>query len=414
VSQDSARCWLVTQAKGSKYADIEGKSYEYPQRIQYGRQIREGDLLVACLPKSNAPDGRQIVGLGRIAKISGQGADRLLATYDRYVKLAHPATFEEVGGDPRPNRTISINPIPPSIVERLLMREGVASLDALPGVAAEPMTKAPPPSDHDLREMLHEAVVMDLLGPASGPEEEILGTSVRDRYLVGKLAPKDSLIDEGEVDDFAHDADDGGEEGAAEGATVTSQSIVPSSFGLTFCVDASCETLEIEASWGHYRRGESEIHLTETGRPKRVWKRRSAGGKKLLTLQAGEVEPLVPDAEQPNVFVRGIVRPPTVSGEKIVTLFLVNDQEAQEKNQDEAWLFQAQLALRSPDGAEVFRRRPTGESASDDAERAALAMLYRDKVEFAIGHGVSVHWELAPNRPRCRCAPKSCLRMTCR
>ena len=54
------------------------------------------------------------------------------------------------------------------------------------------MTKAPPPSDHDLREMLHEAVVMDLLGPASGPEEEIFGTSVRDRYLVGKLAPKES------------------------------------------------------------------------------------------------------------------------------------------------------------------------------------------------------------------------------
>ena len=46
----------------------------------------------------------------------------------------------------------------------------------------------------------------------------------------------------------------------------------------------------------------------------------------------------------------------------------------------------------------MFRRRPTGESASDDAERAALAMLYRDEVEFAVGHGVSVHWELSAGR----------------
>ena len=106
----------------------------------------------------------------------------------------------------------------------------------------------------------------------------------------------------------------------------------------------------------------------------------------------------MPDAEQPEVFVRGVVSPPTAAGEKIVTLFLVNDQEAPETNQDEAWLFQAQLAIRAPNGADVFRRRPTGESASDDAERAALAMLYRDKVEFAVGHGVSVHWELGPGR----------------
>ena len=156
--------------------------------------------------------------------------------------------------------------------------------------------------------------------------------------------------------------------------------------------------LEVEATWGHYRRTESEIHVTEAGNPKRVWKRRPAGGKVSLALQPGEVEAAGAGRRTTEVFVRGVVRPPTAAGEKIITLFLVNDQEAPETNQDEAWLFQAQLATRAPDGADVFRRRPTGESASDDAERAALAMLYRDKVEFAVGHGVSVHWELGPER----------------
>ncbi len=339
--------------------------------------------------------------MGRIGTISEGGSERLVATYDRYLSLAVPATFEELGGDPRRNRTISINPLGDDFIQRLLARQGIASLDALPPVANDLTAKLatpPTPSDHDLRELLHDAVVKDLLGPASGLDEEILGTSVRDRYLVGKLAPKESPIDQADTGDLAASGSDSGDDGGAESTTLMSQSIVPSSCGLTFCVDASCEALEVEVTWGHYRKTESEVHVTEAGNPKRVWKRRAAGGTVKLGLVSGEVGRLVPDAEQPEVFVRGVVRPPTSAGEKIVTLFLVNDQEAPETNQDEAWLFQAQLAIRAPEGADVFRRRPTGESASDDDERAALAMLYRDQVEFAVGHGVSVHWDLSAGR----------------
>jgi len=47
-----------------------------------------------------------------------------------------------------------------------------------------------------IRELLQMAVMDDLLGPAGGPQEEIVGMSVRDRYLVGKLSPRTS--DEGD------------------------------------------------------------------------------------------------------------------------------------------------------------------------------------------------------------------------
>jgi hypothetical protein len=398
VTVSEAKTWLVTQAKDSKYSNVEGKAYEYPQRIQYGRQIKAGDVLIVLLPSRDAVAGGRIVGVGRIGQIITEGSDRLVAMYDRYMKLTSPATFEEIGGDPRKNRTISINPADRALVGKLIEREGIATLDDLPNRPAASQSPSQLPSDHEMRELLHDAVVKDLLGPASGPDEEILGTSVRDRYLVGKLAPKESPIDQADTGDLAESGSDGGDDGGAESTTLMSQSIVPSSFGLTFCVDASCESLEVEVTWGHYRKAESEVHVTETGNPKRVWKRRAAGGAVRLSLEPGEVGRLVPDAEQPEVFVRGVVRPPTAAGEKIVTLFLVNDQQTPETNQDEAWLFQAQLAIRAPGGADVFRRRPTGESASDDEERAALAMLYRDKVEFAVGHGVSVHWELSAGR----------------
>ena len=47
-----------------------------------------------------------------------------------------------------------------------------------------------------LRRLLQMAVMDDLLGPANGPLEEVVGMSVRDRYLVGKLAPKETYIGE--------------------------------------------------------------------------------------------------------------------------------------------------------------------------------------------------------------------------
>src|SRR5262245_4274337 len=41
-----------------------------------------------------------------------------------------------------------------------------------------------------VRELLELATRDDLLGPANGPEELVVDMSVRDRYLVGKLAPR--------------------------------------------------------------------------------------------------------------------------------------------------------------------------------------------------------------------------------
>ena len=46
------------------------------------------------------------------------------------------------------------------------------------------------PSPTQLRAMLEEMVLGDLLGPAGGPDEELTERNVHDRYLVGVLAPR--------------------------------------------------------------------------------------------------------------------------------------------------------------------------------------------------------------------------------
>ena len=86
--------------------------------------------------------------------------------------------------------------------------------------------------------------------------------------------------------------------------------------------------------------------------------------------------------------------------------FLVNGQHEPEQNKDTAWLFQPELSVRSahPEAPDIFIRKPLEQhtAALDPiihAENQAMAMLYRNQVEFAVGHGVGVHAELVPDTP---------------
>ena len=85
-----------------------------------------------------------------------------------------------------------------------------------------------------------------------------------------------------------------------------------------------------------------------------------------------------------------------------VTLFLVNKQR-EKRPKDQYWLYQPELSVSSPDGGAIFARRRTA-AASDVgdpalvAENRQMAMLYRRRVEFAVGHGVAVHADTPPGR----------------
>lgn len=242
-----------------------------------------------------------------------------------------------------------------------------------------------------VRELLQLAVIDDLIGPADGPVEEIVGMSVRDRYLVGKLAPMDTAPDAAETDTFGESGRPDSEERDEEVDTSTNQSLVPSSMGFTFCVDGELENVQLFANWGRYERTQSERENEETGKSPRCWKRIPSGGSAVVSLKKRTIEPIRIDADCPSVVVQGSVSAPLENGDRLVTLFLVNTQTMPEQNQDQAWIFQPELIVRDMEGRAVFRRRPILRADEFDEEREALEMIYRDRVEFAVGHGISVH-----------------------
>ena len=278
-----------------------------------------------------------------------------------------------------------------------------------------------------IRELLQLAVMDDLLGPAGGPRERIVDMGVRDRYLAGKLAPREAAQGgiEGLDGPLANDDSEepteaktlGRHELGAEFGTVTgrvepesdstdeidaasNQSLVPSSLGMTFCVDGDADRIEIEARWGRYERVPNDEHELQkpNGQKVKVWQRIPCGGKILLPLTEGVIPHQAPDKDFPEVRVQGSIRAKNAKGDRLVTLFLVNAQKELDTNRDTAWVFQPELIVRSEIDATkraIFRRRPVLDADGMDPEREALEMIYRNRVEFAVGHGVAVHAETA-------------------
>lgn len=409
--------WLVTLGEDDHFngyvLTIDFDSSSLPS-------VQSGDaMLIAQEREGNFTS----FGIGRVFRIR-HALTKMLFYFDGFLPVTSPVTLEELVIHVPENKQI-IHRLNWSLFENALKIITGLSWAAFPVISGETSNE-----QAYVRELLQLAITDDLLGPADGPEEEIVGMGVRDRYLVGKLAPmspkngqiEDLILAEEDVPDGETPSDlnpytnehhiprnkvpsapiDDEEEQEINASS--NQSIVPSSMGFTFCVDTSLEHIQLKVAWGRYTRrsdldirkdrerinkktGEKELFVERL----RVWKRTPSGGSVLLSLKQGMIEPLQIDPQCPSVIVQGSVSAPLENGDRLVTLFLVNTQSLPDQNQDQAWVFQPELSVKGVDGQAVFRRRPILRADEFDEEREALEMIYRNRVEFAVGHGVSVH-----------------------
>lgn len=343
------------------------------------RKVREGDAILVLVGGS---DGPNVLSCARVYRVR-HTADHTAILLDGQIQLNRAQPLRSIGIQ-APMENLSRLEWP--LFEKALKTAcgiQLASLSTFPGTTFG--------EQNYVRDLLQWAVEDDLLGPADGPAEEIIGMSVRDRYLVGKLAPPDTRVQDDQVEDLPDAATTDPEGDDREAEASTSNSLVPSSFGFTFCVDGSAKTVEVRANWGRYERTESERMNEKTDKPFRCWKRIPSGGTVTVSLDRRIVAPIVMDSACPDVVVQGTVGDPLPSGDRLVTLFLVNGQTKPNENQDRAWVFQPELIVRDGEGRSIFRKRPLLSDIGWDEERESLEMIYRRRVEFAVGHGVSVH-----------------------
>ena len=275
----------------------------------------------------------------------------------------------------------------------------------------DPPEPTPVPSPWDLRADLVGRVTADLLGPLDGENEVIRGYQlesgkwsspgrVRDRYLVGMLAPKGTVAAEPERDDDVgpEEGDDTG--GGVQDGRIPRMVMAQSSMGLSVVVDGAVDRLVARCRWGQYLR---EFENQDDGSRAPVWVRHPQEVGVVVPLADGEFGPLPVNGE--GIVLRGRVTRSEV-GPRLVTVFLSNEQEQVEINKDSRWMFQARLDLAAADEAAVFLGRgevlagPAIGSVSEQAEVAQLDLQYRDVVEFAVGHGVGTEVEVSDDDPR--------------
>src|SRR5579875_748101 len=239
----------------------------------------------------------------------------------------------------------------------------------------------------EIRKKLVDELRLDLIGPShrdTALVDEILPDPPSRWYLTGFLVPlgaaprqkaPDPQEEMDQVEEGGADDDDPPERGPSR------PRFLPSSMGLSLLVDPSIDSLRVTARWGDYRRenpAEGEGGGNGGKAPPR-WPRAQREAVVDVPLQGRAPIPL---ADGDGLEIARQIRETQIRDEKgdrkiiAVSLFLVNRRLPHPKpeHEDEAVAFQAEIEVESP--------TPIVARIGD--------LHYRDVVDWAVGHNVSV------------------------
>lgn len=186
-SQPLPTAWTLPAAKSCRFkVACEGEESAY-------EVINPGDAML-LLDES----GEIAWGVRRVFFVRRE-RDRSIIYFDRFLDFERTMPLQTIRGGAQTLRKIDLEqiddvlasyqsgrPKDPSIPEdeELLPLDFSELCEMEVGDDSKGQTRA------YVRELLETVVADDLLGPALGPHEEIVGMSVRDRYILGRLGPR--------------------------------------------------------------------------------------------------------------------------------------------------------------------------------------------------------------------------------
>ncbi|MBI5764261.1 MAG: helicase [Planctomycetes bacterium] len=265
----------------------------------------------------------------------------------------------------------------------------------------------------EIRQQLVKALQLDLIGPRDtlGQPDEILSQRPSSWYLTGFLVPLDA--DESqrgeetaneEVDEIGDTA--GSDDAAGPEPAAARRRYLPSSIGLSVLVSETTQQIKVAVRWGDY-------HLTKGGDGpggQAEWRRTPREEPMLLELPERTIKPVEQDVPRSGgLRVVLSIRPVQTdggegqlpAGTRSVSVFFVNRRmPAPDETRDEAFAFQAELAVQSEQG--LVARPNLRSLESDDWDERVADLQYRDAFEYAVGHNVSTE-AIPDDAGRCRC-----------
>lgn len=251
-----------------------------------------------------------------------------------------------------------------------------------------------------------------LPGRTTAEGEEVLPRTdpPRYRYAAGVLFPRKTPVEaqgEGHEPTEVHGPEDPEEEanrGPGDVAPVTDEhpddaeadeyvvleyQHLPSSMGLTCCIDSRANQIEARVSAATY----SQNEMPELP-GKRGYARRPLQFAVEVPITPGTGKALVTDAEGPTgLELRWVVRESAPqAAARFLTVSLVNALPPSATVRTEECFYQAGLFLRTAEPGGFRPIQPDRCPGYLDDEEASVSLLYRYEQIYAIGHGVAANW----------------------
>lgn len=248
-----------------------------------------------------------------------------------------------------------------------------------------------------MREEIIGRLSQDLIGPYSA--DEVLNSRPSDVYLTGILWPQKTAIGAEEDERLGLSADGGDDsDGGAEQEEVPMSGLKrPCSAGVSFAIsgDAAKRTLDIVVRFATYKLVESTVNEAggKATRNKK-WQRQPFEYKisDLKLEKPSSFMDLEPYGAPPDVKVH--IRQSPWQANALVTVSLVNlaqlEEESGRDETEQQTLFQTGIEVQ-PGKSTTLVARPSRRAVVDDDDRSS-ALLYREALEFAVGHTCSAEW----------------------
>jgi hypothetical protein len=260
----------------------------------------------------------------------------------------------------------------------------------------------------DVRRRLLSALQADLVGPfAAGvpgisaedaaASDETLTLPPSRWYLTGFLAPSGHRAPEADDleslgGELAAGSQTGTDDEGSEQPDARPGPKFPASMGLSvYLPPGSGDFIEALVSYAYYDL--DEVATDRDDKKLKAWKRVSVGPLTVrVPLESAALKSGVPVGRN-SLFIKGEIRTTQMEGlesdSRVASLFVVNDQAALDKDRDQNFVFQVSLTLKYARG---FCARPNrrGEGTGADFDQKVMALLFRDKKEWAVGHNTSV------------------------
>lgn len=244
----------------------------------------------------------------------------------------------------------------------------------------------------------------DLVGPVS--PEEVISELPTQYYIMGKLYPQGAS---GEVIDLVRNPFLENAVETYDASISLSNQKNPSSMGVTCALKPAVNEILLSGSYAFYlpvlfddapKQGVDISRWEQSEKkPKELWLRKEISFQKEIQLGSEKVEKPVPleGKLQLQTYTHNILE----SGERVITVALVNTNQAGDDALDKAKLcaFQPVLKIEGSIEKSIFTNINRQEQLSTDEELLDLELLYSDVNCFAQGHGCSVIWDINNAEP---------------